>query len=217
MIRHLTLALVALAFAAGAMRAEGTKDVVEVTLNGLTITIDKQTGSIIGLDYSGPGKMLSASPDIAGIVDLAYPIPEFAPLRLASRFSKGAQIEKSENAVVISWENLGASRTYFQPAGKVSARVWIQRCPMGAPVSMKCQIVNAQSGQSARSCFLTCMGSCRLPAREETYLRTPGLHQETLYRRRATVYPEFYAVEGGVTGETPGVYRRDKLREAPTT
>ncbi len=58
-------------------------DTVEATLNGLKISFDKQSGGIVGLDYPRPGEMLKASPDRAGMIDIAYPKPQFETLRLA--------------------------------------------------------------------------------------------------------------------------------------
>lgn len=172
-----------------------TSNLVEATLNGLKITIDKKTGSIIGFDYPGPGKILEAKSERAGLVDLAYPIPEFEPLRLASRFSKEARIEKSDNAVVISWENLGASRSYFKPAGNVSAKVWLTAMPDGRSISMKCQVINASERPVGQVLFPDFHGLLPVSGKEETYLRTAGFIRKPFVDIGVTRYPEFYAVD----------------------
>jgi hypothetical protein len=168
---------------------------VEALLNGLKITIDKESGSIIGLDYPGPGKIMEDKTGMGGIVDVAYPIPEFEPLRLASRFSKGAGIEKSEDAVVISWDNLGASRSYFKSKGNISAKVWLKAMPDGRSVSMKCQIDNQSELPVGQVLFPDFHGLLPLAGKEDTYLRTGGFTRRPFIDIGATTYPEFYAVD----------------------
>jgi len=70
------------------MADDSTQSAVEAVLNGLEISIDGNTGSILSLNYPGPGKMLQAEPAEAALIDLAYPIKTFEPLRLATRFSE---------------------------------------------------------------------------------------------------------------------------------
>src|SRR5690348_14692787 len=77
---------------------------VEALLNGLTITLDQDTGGILKLQYDGPGTMLESSPQRAGMIDLAYPAERFEPLRLASRFSHEAKISHEKDSVTVEWE-----------------------------------------------------------------------------------------------------------------
>ncbi len=63
------------------------------------------------MSYPGVGAMLDTPARDAGIVDLAYPIKAFEPLRLAPRYSSGAKIEQTTNSLTIAWDKLGASRT----------------------------------------------------------------------------------------------------------
>jgi hypothetical protein len=170
-------------------------DVAEATLNGLKITIDKESGSIIGLDYPGPGKILEAKAGMGGIVDVAYPIPEFEPLRLASRFSKGTKIEISDSMVVISWDNLGASRPYFKPIGKISVKVWLKAMPDRRSVSMKCQVQNQSERPVCQVLFPDLQGLLPVAGKEETYLRTTGFTRRPFIDVGATRYPEFYAAD----------------------
>src|SRR5437870_4418820 len=86
-----------LAFALfGGSLASAAPQTIEATLCGLKITLDQETGSILELNYPGPGRILQTIPERSSLVDLAYPITEFEPLRLATRFSRGARIEKGE-------------------------------------------------------------------------------------------------------------------------
>ena len=63
-------------------------------------------------------------------------------MRLASRFSK-AQIERSDNEVVISYRQLGASRQrQALPAGAVQARVRIRADADGRSIVFSAHIQN---------------------------------------------------------------------------
>ncbi|MEJ7780388.1 MAG: hypothetical protein WKF68_12445 [Daejeonella sp.] len=168
---------------------------VEVTLNGLKITIDKQTGSITGLDYPGPGKILEAAPERAGLIDVAYPLPEFEALRLASRYSQGPKIEQSGNSIVITWDGLGASRTYFKPSGKVSATVWIKAMPDGRSVSMKCRVENKSERLVGQVLFPDFHGLLPVAGREGTYFRSLGFVRRPFVDVGMTLYPEMYALD----------------------
>jgi hypothetical protein len=192
--RRLPVLRLLAALAAGPLTAAAA-GTIEATLNGLKITLDEQSGSIVGLEYPGPGKMLTAKPETAGLIDLAYPIPEFEPLRLASRFSTGARIEKTADAVVISWDNVGASRPYFKADGTVSAKVWLQALPDGRSITMKCQVVNDSKRNVGQVLFPDFHGLLPFAGREETCLRTPGFVRQPFVDVGATTYPEFYALD----------------------
>jgi hypothetical protein len=115
---------------------------VEVTLNGLDIGIDGNTGSIVSLHTAAAGKLLAADAKDAGILDVAYPTETFAPMRLASRFST-AQIERGTNEVTITWERLGASRpTLALPTGAVKASVHIRAAADGRSIVFTAHIQN---------------------------------------------------------------------------
>ena len=94
---------------------------VEATLNGLKLTFDETTGNLLAVSYgSGVGEVatefLSSSAEAGSLLDLAYPIAAFEPLRLASRFSKGARIEVKPDSVTVFWEALGPSRDFAPKA-----------------------------------------------------------------------------------------------------
>ncbi len=114
---------------------------VTAVLNGLSMTFDETTGSILSMEYAGK-TMLKTDAANASIIDVAYPVPEFEPLRLASRFSENAQVSVSENRVVVSWDRLGASRAKFAPEGDVSAAVIFEALPDGRSISARCRVEN---------------------------------------------------------------------------
>lgn len=129
--------------------ADNTSPAVTATLNGLEITLDRQTGSILRLKHAGPGVILETTAGAATLIDLAYPIPQFEPLRLASRFSTGARISEAADQVTVRWDKLGPSRALPQVSGRVSATVTLKAAPGGKSVIFACQVEN-QSDTAVR-------------------------------------------------------------------
>ncbi len=107
---------------------------IAADLNGLRITVDDGTGSIIRMEYDGTTLLESGVKD-ASVIDLAYPIPDFQPLRLASRYSKAPHITVTDDSLVIGWDSLGSSREYFTPEGRVAATVVFRAMDDGRSVS----------------------------------------------------------------------------------
>jgi hypothetical protein len=124
------------------MAASAHAGVTKVTLNGLDIGIDADTGSIVSLHSAATGEMLAARTDAAGILDVAYPTPTFAPMRLATRFSR-VRIEQGANEVTLTWDRLGASRpTLPLPSGAVRATVHIRADADGRSIVFSAHIQN---------------------------------------------------------------------------
>ena len=95
--------------------------VLKVRLNNLEIGIDGDTGSIVSFESPHTGLILLATPESAGLLDVAYPVESFAPMRLASRFSKAEVTQPRADEVDIRWERLGPSRSNLPlPSGVVS-------------------------------------------------------------------------------------------------
>src|ERR1700748_1306511 len=97
---------------------------VEAQFNGLKIVVDSDTGTITKMKLAEVGTLLQSSPQRGGMIDLAYPIERFEPLRLAAKFSHGAKVQEEKDSITISWDKLGASRD-FDLAGNVSASVTV--------------------------------------------------------------------------------------------
>ncbi|MFI5386674.1 MAG: hypothetical protein ACHQ50_11205 [Fimbriimonadales bacterium] len=114
---------------------------VTANINGLAVTLDRDSGSIVRLRYAGID-MLESKPDRATILDLATPIPEFEPLRRASRFSHGAKIDVAKNVVTIHWDRLGMSRGWAKIEGEVCATVTLKGAPDGRSIVMACEVEN---------------------------------------------------------------------------
>ncbi|MBN1491276.1 MAG: hypothetical protein JXA69_15290 [Phycisphaerae bacterium] len=181
--------------------AEG---VVEANLNGLTLVLDADTGSIVEMSYPGVGKMIDTPAARASIIDMAFPIKEWEPLRLASRYSSGARIEKTANRVTITWDVLGASRRRtarskvqdavqlqydektkryvwarlpgnpFDIQGKVSATVTLKAAPDGKSVLMGCTVENNTPLTIPQVLFPDFFGLVPFHGTDNTVIRTSG-------------------------------------------
>ncbi len=158
----------------GSISAQQPSGIVKATLNGLQFVFDKESGSILSMSYPATGVMLQSGRDSAGIVDLAFPVKEFEPLRLASRFSKNVQITKGAGTVTIHWAELGASRTFCQFKGKVSATVTLKEDPDGQSVSMSCKIENQSDHTVPQVIFPDFSGFVPFAGTEGTEFRTGG-------------------------------------------
>lgn len=116
---------------------------VTVTFNQLEIGLDDATGGIVSMKspYSKP--LITSSVQQAGMLDVAYPLETFAPMRLSSRFSSGAKIQRKKDSVTISWEKLGASRANLAlPTGVVRGEVTISAAPDGRSVIFQARVRN---------------------------------------------------------------------------
>lgn len=147
---------------------------VSQNINGLQITLDSDSGSILRLAYSGPGVMLESAPNRASIIDLAYPIKAFEPLRLASRFSIGAKITTNADSISIHWDKLGPSRTNFFVAGNVSASVRLRAHPDGKSVIMTAQVENNSVNDIRQVIFPDFPGMQPFGGELGTWFRTGG-------------------------------------------
>ncbi len=147
---------------------------VSVTLNGLDIGIDEQTGGIVRMGYPATGVILDAKPESAGLLDVAYPVQEFVPLRLATRFSK-ARVTREKDALTIVWEPLGPSRTAFRlPDGHVNAQVRFRAAADGRSVILTCRIDNRSSAPVPQVLFPDLRGLRPFAGAAATQLRFAG-------------------------------------------
>lgn len=113
-----------------------------VTLNGLEIGLDSENGGIVSLGYPGMGRILETDAATAGLLDVAFPLADYVPMRLATRFSR-ARIDEKPGRVTISWDELAPSRTHVKlPAGSAKASVTLTAAPDGRSVLLRCRIEN---------------------------------------------------------------------------
>lgn len=165
--RRLSWALLAAALASSCAAAE----TLETTLNGLTIGVDGETGSIVSLGYASTGTILAASPPAAGVLDLAYPTETFAPMRLASRFSR-AQVTRRPGELTIEWRALGASRPNLPlPSGAVRARVTIRAADDMRSIILSAHVENGSAAPIPQILFPDLWGLKPFAGTEDTHLR----------------------------------------------
>jgi hypothetical protein len=165
------------------------------TLGGLEITFDRSTGSIVRLKQPGEGVvMLETTADAASLIDLAYPVPKFEPLRLASRFSRGAKIVTSDGQVTVNWDNLGASRSFAETRGNVSATVTIKAAADGKSVIMTCRVDNQSDRAVRQVLFPDFLGlvPCAVPA--ETEFRTGAQAMNPFVHMARPAWDEWYCM-----------------------
>ena len=173
-------------------------DTVTTAINGLEIVLDGRSGSILSLSHAGPGKMLETTPEHASILDLAYPVPQFEPLRLASRFSTGARITKASGQVAIRWDRLGASRTAFAVPGRVSATVTLKAAPDGKSIILACRVENRSENAVRQILFPDLFGLVPFGGVSQTEFRSGGAGGAVIVKPfQSLAKPEqdqFYAV-----------------------
>ena len=144
-----------------------------VHLNDLAIGLDSQTGAIRKLDYPGPGTLLDADAGEAGLVDAAYPLDAFEPLRLAARHGHGAVFEKSTDRVVIRTK-LGPSRPQFPVDGEVEATVVLRADADKRSIALACEIENRSRRALRQVIFPELRGLVAVAGPEQTILKSCG-------------------------------------------
>jgi len=195
------LTYVCITMGGAAMAADG--DTVEATLNGLDFTLDSRTGAIVRLAYDGPGELLVADPDQGAMVDVAYPIAEFEPLRLAARFSTGARIEQAEGKVTVSWDRLGPSRGFDLP-GAVAATVTLTATPDGRSIIMTCHLENHSERPVRQVLFPDLSGLLPVEGEDYTYLKTGGFGSAPFRELKESDADQFYAQSNAYREYTSG-------------
>lgn len=167
---------------------------VTVELNGTSFTFDGRTGSIVKLQRPGPGTMIDVPAERASLIDVAYPVPEFEPLRRASRYTDGVQIEKGDGRVTLTWDDLGLSRSFKFP-GKVAARVELREGDDGQTVLMNCTVENKSKIPVRQVLFPDFMGIHSFGKHGHTYLRSAGFSVDPWHvLRRPSPNWQFFAV-----------------------
>lgn len=161
---HLTVLL----WAAGLAAPAGALD---LRLNGLEIAIDDATGALLRLSHPEAGLILRAEAQASGLLDVAYPLPSFGPMRLAARYSR-ARVAQEGGGATIWWDSLGPSRSGVAlPEGGVTARVTIRPAQDGRSVVLACRIENRSPRPVPQVMFPDLHGLQPLEGLEGTRLR----------------------------------------------
>ena len=149
-----------------------TSHTVKATLNGSEFIFDSDTGSLLKLSHPVAGVLLDATRDRASLIDLAYPVKEFEVLRAASRYSTGANVKVSADAVEIHWDKLGLSRTNFSVEGNVSVTVRLAAAPDGRSIIFTAKVDNQSKNNVRQILFPDLMGLVPVGSAENTFFRT---------------------------------------------
>lgn len=145
---------------------------VSAEVNGLHLTLDSETGGLLGLEYAGT-QFLRAATGAASLLDAAYPGYGFEPLRLGVKHSKGARVDRKDGGLIITWDALGMSRD-FHTEGAVKATVSVRPADDGRSVALTAS-VNNQSPIAIRQVLFPDLAGLQPFAGEDgTELRTCG-------------------------------------------
>ena len=149
----------------------GTAHAIEVELNGLVIGLDDATGGIRRLVHPAAGELLQASPESAGLLDVAYPVEAFDPLRLGTRHS-AARITREDGGLRIRYDRLGPSRGNVPlPEGAVAAEITLKPATDGRSVILACRIENQSRRSVPQILFPDLHGLQPIGGPEQTRLR----------------------------------------------
>jgi hypothetical protein len=181
--------------AAGGWPVDTSQQAIEITLNGLNLTVDARTGGLLRMAYAGMA-FVDAPPEQAGLVDVAYPLEKFEPLRLAARYSTGARVERQPDGLTITWDGLGASRPFPFP-GRVAATVRIQAAPDGRSVILSCEIENHSERPVRQVLFPDFREMTPFAGETDTEFRTAGFAGRPFVDLRLSELDQFYAVNNG--------------------
>jgi len=176
---------------------------ISVQLNGIDIGLDAETGAIARIAYPGVGTMLEASSDKASLIELAYPLPEFEPLRLASRFSK-ARIEANDQEVAIHYDRLGSSRRAFFQRSNVSATVTLNAADDGKSVIFTCRLHNRSDQPVPQVLFPNLAGLVPTAGEADTQLRTCGTVISPWMEMRSSPSGQFWVNDQDLVVLKPG-------------
>jgi len=164
------------------------------TFHKLKIELDGRTGSLLRIGHPGPGTVLETTAEHASLIDLAYPIEDFEPLRLASRYSWGAKITQSAAEVSVRWERLGPSRTAFNLPGHVSATVTLKAAPDGESIVMTSRVENHSPNRVRQVIFPDLLGLVPLGDPARTEFRTGPVLTKPFVALAKPATDQFYAV-----------------------
>jgi hypothetical protein len=166
---------------------------VTITLNGLTMVFDSQTGCILNMSYPEAGTFLNCERERASIFDMAYPIEKFEPLRVAPRFSKNVEITKTNDSIRLHWEKLASSKPYFPVSGTISASVTFKATDNNS-IIMSCEIDNQSDNAIRQVIFPDFLGLIPFTNAQELEYRTAAYAFKPFIVLQPIAQDNFYAV-----------------------
>ncbi len=167
---------------------------IRARLNGLEVVLDGVTGAIRKLIFPGPGALLEAEGGEAGLVDVAFPIPEFEPLRLAARHGARASVRQTDREVVITIPALAPSRPGMPVDGSVSAVVTLEADADGRSVLARCEVENRSSRPIRQVVFPELRGLVPVAGPDHTILKSCGFGSAPFRELLLPETDQWYAV-----------------------
>lgn len=148
---------------------------IKTALNNNEIVFDAHTGGILCLKTSNGVKIIDTDRETAGLIDLAYPLDNFGPLRLATPYSKIKSIDINENNVIIDYSSLGPSRKDAGYQGDVSAKIILTAHEDGKSVVFEAQVENHTDKLVPQILFPDFKGLVPVSGNENTWFRRGGV------------------------------------------
>ncbi len=155
-----------------------------------------KTGCLVHLASEATGAILTAAEGQASLLDAAYPVASFYPMRLGCR-NAHASVSQDSGGVAIEWKQLGPSRPNLLSGGAaVSARVTIRAAPDGRSVIFSARLQNDSTAPVPQILFPDLAGLRPFHGVSRTELRLGGgvvrpfegpplpEHAATFYARR---------------------------------
>lgn len=186
---------------------------LNVDLNGLKLGLDRDSGVIVSLASDYTGVIVRTEAATAGLLDVAYPVKAFYPLRLASRYSH-ARVTVSDGEVKISYDSLGPSRDHLlAKPPDVSATVSLRAAPDHRSVILSCTIKNDSGLPIPQVLFPDLSGLRPFLGAQGTVLRfASGVIRPFAGPVLAPDSAPFYADKAWTTYENRGYYGINTLR-----
>lgn len=121
----------------------GIPNLKKLSLNGLEIAVDADSGNIVNLSHPETGLLLDCESWLAGIVEVGLAAEKDDPLDELSSTYSSARVEESGGGIDITWDGLRpAAPQEGVASGGVGARVSIRPAPDKKSVILSCEISN---------------------------------------------------------------------------
>jgi hypothetical protein len=148
---------------------------VTANLNGNRLVFSRDNGVLLSLTEPEGNRLIDTVPALGGLIDVACPLPEFGPFRLAARFSRGCEFESGASAITVRYPRLGGSRTDVDWDGRVGAAVTISAHEDGRSLVFEASVENHSAKPLPQILFPDFCGLLPLSGVERTWFRQGGV------------------------------------------
>lgn len=148
---------------------------VTANLNGNRLVFSRDNGVLLSLTEPEGNLLIDTVPALGGLIDVACPLQEFGPFRLAARFSRGCEFEPGTAAITVRYPRLGGSRNDVKWHGRVSAAVTISAHEDGRSLVFEAAVENHSAALLPQVLFPDFCGLRPLAGVERTWFRQGGV------------------------------------------